>query len=127
DGVGQGDLQATQGDGGALVCRRQTAARAPLCALARADEGELAMPAGRGQSEHEEDRAGDDPETATGRGVRPHAPLLVFSSSSAHRDASTSRPAQTQNPPKNGGFVSSLSPLRRAFWCVDLDLSRAEQ
>src|SRR5690606_1921710 len=101
DGVGQGDLQATQGDGGALVCRRQTAARAPLCALARADEGDLAMPAGRGQPEHEEDRAGSHPPAPPGGGMRPSRPFIIFTSSGTGSAPALGQPAQKKNPPKN--------------------------
>src|SRR5690606_34114869 len=101
NGVGQGDLQATQGDGGALVCRRQTAARAPLCALAGADEGDLAMSAGGGQPEHKEDRAGAHPPATPGGGMRPSRPFIIFTSSGTGSAPALCHPAQTKNPPKN--------------------------
>src|SRR5690606_37230588 len=104
DTVGQGDLQAAQGDGGALVCGCQTAARAPLCAVPRPHEGNVAMPAGSRQPEHEEDRPGTHPETTHGRGVSPRAP----SSSSLRQRPQRRLPAPTKNPPKKSAGLSAV-------------------
>ena len=55
--LGQGHLQAPQGDGRTLLRRCQAAARPPLCPLPKSRARRLPVPARRRRPEHQEDRS----------------------------------------------------------------------
>jgi len=111
DSLGQGDLQAAQGDGGALLCQCQTASRAPLRSRPWPDQGQMAVPACGLGTEHQEDRNGGNESTQTCMGMR-RSSLNLTPCPQANR-----RPTKISTQPKNKtrrkiGFVSGLSPVK---------------
>ena len=108
DTLGQTDLQATQGNGGAIVRRRQAAIWPPLRALPRPGPRLMPVPAGRRRTEYQENRP--DPRRKGRSSGRLTGPTRDQTSKTKHRSPSKQNPAKILT-----GFVSGLGGLAAAL------------
>ena len=68
--MGQGHLQAPQGNRRTLLCRCQAIAWSPLCPIPKSLARPRAVPPRRNRSEHQEDRHGTDHHSSTQARIR---------------------------------------------------------